>query len=82
MTEVTPEVRNHLRDHMAHTCSGWLDELMRGYFDDPRSNFARQLTLEAMAKALVGMVKAPPARLAVLETHILELTDYLKEAQQ
>lgn len=75
MTHLAPEVRQHILDNLTATCEEWLREVMRGFFDEPDSRFAKQLMLEAFAIALTRMASHSPEGPALVQTYIHELQD-------
>ena len=72
---ISPSVRAELLASMTSTCSAWMRELMKGYFDNPSEPFAQQLMLEAFAGALAEMARHTPQGLAIVQTFILELQE-------
>jgi hypothetical protein len=74
-TAVTPEVRKDILDNLTRTCELWVQEVMKGYFEHPKSPFAKQMMLEAFAAALVQMADRSSEGRSIMQTFIHELQD-------
>jgi hypothetical protein len=74
-TPLTPQGRAELLEHMTHATILWTEDLMKGYFEDPKGSEAQQLTLEAYAQAITIIANRLPNRKALLKTFLLELQD-------
>lgn len=82
---VTPEIRKDLAMAMARSTEIFLDQLVRGFFDNPDSSFARQVVIETTGQAVARIARRSPEGLAFLQTYCHELQDIINtitEAQQ
>lgn len=78
-TPLTPETRAELLAHLTHTCVLWTEDVMKGYFYDPKSSEAQQMLLEAYAGAITTIANRLPNRKAVLKTFLIELQDLVNK---
>lgn len=78
-TPMSPETRAELLEHLTHTCVLWTEDVMKGYFHDPKSSEAQQMILEAYARAIHTIALRLPNRKAVLKTFLLELQDLVNK---
>lgn len=76
---LTPEVRKELLDHLTHACILWTEDIMKGYFEDPKDSTSQQLMLEAYAGAITTIANRLPNRKAILKTFLMELQDSLNK---
>jgi hypothetical protein len=76
---LTPELRAELLEHITHACVLWTEDVMKGYFTDPKSSEAQQMVLEAYAHAIQRIAKRLPNRQAVLKTFLIELQDLVNK---
>lgn len=76
---MTPETRAELLEHLTHTCVLWTEDVMKGYFHDPKSSEAQQMLLEAYARAIHQIANRLPNRKAVLRTFLIELQDLVNK---
>lgn len=76
---LAPQARRELLDHLTHACILWTEDIMKGYFDDPKSSESQQLVLEAYAGAITTIASRLPNRTAVLKTFLLELQDSISK---
>ena len=76
---MTPEVRKELLAHLTHTCVLWTEDIMKGYFDDPKDSVSQQMILEAYAGAINVIANRLPNRKAVLQTFLIELQDLVNK---
>ena len=81
-TPLTPETRAELLEHLTHACVLWTEDVMKGYFDDPKSSEAQQMVLEAYARAIQTIAARLPNRTAVLRTFLIELQDLVNKDSQ
>lgn len=72
---MTPTVRKELLEHLTHACVLWTEDVMKGYFDDPKDSIAQQMILEAYAQAIQVIASRTGNRRAVLKTFLIELQD-------
>ena len=79
---LTPEVRRELLDNLTRACVLWTEDLMKGYFDDPKDSAAQQLILEAYAGAITQIAHRMPNRTAILKTFLIELQDRITQEPQ
>ena len=77
--DTTPEVRAELLAHLTHACVLWTEDIMKGYFVDPKDTMAQQMILEAYAGAITTVAAALPNRQAVLKTFLIELQDRINK---
>ncbi len=78
-TPLSPELRAELLEHLTHACVLWTEDVMKGYFHDPKSSEAQQMVLEAYARAIQQIAKRLPNRQAVLRTFLIELQDLVNK---
>jgi hypothetical protein len=76
---MTPEARRELLDHLTRACVLWTEDVMKGYFDDPRDTMSQQMVLEAYAGAITTIANRLPNRKAVLKTFLIELQDLVNK---
>lgn len=74
-----PQVRAELLDHLTRACVLWTEDVLKGYFDDPKSSEAQQMVLEAYARAITQIAGTLPNRKAVLATFLIELQDLVNK---
>lgn len=76
MNALSKEARKELLDHLTRACVLWTEDIMKGYFEDPKSTTSQQLILEAFAGAVTEIASRLPNRTAALQTFLLELQDH------
>lgn len=77
--QMSPQMRSELLAHLTQACILWTEDVMKGYFDDPKDSQAQQLVLEAYAAALTTIANRLPNRQAILKTFLIELQDQLNK---
>jgi hypothetical protein len=78
---MSPEVRKDLLAHLTHACVLWTEDIMKGYFDDPKDSVSQQMILEAYAEAIQVIAARTGNRQAVLKTFLIELQDAVNKDQ-
>lgn len=70
---ITPEVRAAICAHMTKASELFMRDLVKGFFEEPKTSMAKQVTLEAVSKALVRTLGPE-----VMQTFVYELQDQLQ----
>ncbi len=82
MTVISPEVRRRVLYQMSRAHRLFINDLLRGFFANPRSTLAHQVLLESTADTVIGLATTTPEGMALCQTFILELQDALNRRKE